>query len=45
MNMELTKKIAVNLLTVTAGVLIAFKIKSMMDKAKLSAPTASTPTK
>lgn len=45
MNLDLVKRISVSLLTVTAGVLIAFKIKEMMDKAKLSAPTASTPTK
>jgi hypothetical protein len=37
--MENVKKLAVDLLVVTAGVLLAFKVKAMMDKAKLSAPT------
>lgn len=37
--MEQAKKIAVQLLVVTAGVLIALKLKEQMDKAKLAAPT------
>jgi len=37
--MENVKKLAIDVLVVTAGVLLAFKVKSMMDKAKLSAPT------
>lgn len=41
MDKDQMKKIAVNLLTVTAGVLIAFKIKELFDKAKLAAPVAT----
>jgi hypothetical protein len=37
--MELAKKMAIDLLIITAGVLIAFKIKEKMDKASLVAPT------
>ena len=33
------KKIGISLLVITAGVLIAFKVKEQMDKAKVSAPT------
>jgi hypothetical protein len=33
--MEQFKKLAIDLLVVTAGVLIAFKVKERMDKAKL----------
>ena len=34
--MEMAKKLAIDLLVVTAGVLIALKIKEQMDKAKLT---------
>lgn len=34
--MELAKKLAIDLLVVTAGVLIALKVKESMDKAKLT---------
>ena len=37
--MEQTKKIVIDLLIVTAGVLIALKIKEQMDKAKLASLT------
>lgn len=37
--MEFAKKLAIDLLVITAGVLIAFKIKEKMDKASLTAPT------
>jgi hypothetical protein len=37
--MENMKKLAIDLLVVTAGVLIALKVKEQMDRAKLSAPT------
>jgi hypothetical protein len=33
--MEMAKKLAIELLTIAAGVLIALKIKEQMDKAKL----------
>ena len=36
--MENWKKLAIDLLVVTAGVLVALKIKERMDKARLSAP-------
>lgn len=32
------KKLAIDLLVVTAGVLIALKLKEQMDKARLTAP-------
>jgi hypothetical protein len=34
--MEMAKKLAIDLLVITAGVLIALKIKEQMDKAKLT---------
>ena len=34
--MEMAKKLAIDLLVITAGVLIALKIKERMDKAKLT---------
>ena len=34
--MELVKKLAIDLLVVTAGVLVAFKIMESMDKARLT---------
>ena len=34
--MEMAKKLAIELLTIAAGVLIALKIKERMDKAKLT---------
>lgn len=34
--MELVKKLAIDLLVVTAGVLVAFKIKESLDRAKLT---------
>ena len=34
--MEMAKKLAIDLLVITAGVLIALKIKESMDKAKLT---------
>lgn len=37
--MEQTKKIVIDLLIVTAGVLIALKIKEQMDKARLASLT------
>jgi hypothetical protein len=37
--MEQAKKILVDLLVVTAGVLVALKLKEQMDKAKIAAPT------
>jgi hypothetical protein len=37
--MENWKGLAVQLLIVTAGVLVALKVKEQMDKAKVSAPT------
>jgi hypothetical protein len=37
--MENLKVIGVQLLIVTAGVLIALKVKEQMDRAKVSAPT------
>lgn len=37
--MELAKKMLIDLLVITAGVLIAFKIKEKMDRASLIAPT------
>lgn len=37
--MENLKTIGVQLLIVTAGVLIALKVKEQMNKAKVSAPT------
>jgi hypothetical protein len=33
------KKLLTDLLVVTAGVLIALKVKEQMDKARVSAPT------
>lgn len=36
--MEFAKKLAIDLLIITSGVLIAFKIKEKMDKASLTAP-------
>ena len=38
LKMEFAKKLAIDLLIITAGVLIAFKIKEKMDKASLVAP-------
>lgn len=35
------KKLAIDLLVVTAGVLIALKLKEQLDKARLAAPKAS----
>lgn len=35
--MELVKKLGIDLLVVTAGVLLAMKLKERMDKAKLKA--------
>jgi hypothetical protein len=37
--MATAKKLAIDLLVITAGVLIALKVKEQMDKARLSAPT------
>jgi hypothetical protein len=37
--MENWKKLAIDLLVVTAGVLVALKVKEQMDKAKVSAPS------
>jgi hypothetical protein len=37
--MENWKKLAIDLLVVTAGVLVALKVKERMDKAKVSAPS------
>jgi hypothetical protein len=37
--MELAKKLAIDLLLITAGVLVALKIKEKMDSAKIKAPT------
>lgn len=37
--MEQTKKIVIDLLIVTAGVLIALKIKERLDKARLASLT------
>jgi hypothetical protein len=37
--MENMKKLAIDLLVVTAGVLVALKIKEQMDRAKLTPPT------
>jgi hypothetical protein len=36
--MEFAKKLVIDLLVITAGVLVAFKIKEKMDKASLAAP-------
>ena len=36
--MEQAKTLAISLLTITAGVLIALKVKEYMDKAKVAAP-------
>jgi hypothetical protein len=33
------KVLGINLLVIVAGVLIAFKVKEQMDKARVSAPT------
>jgi len=33
------KKLGMTLLVITAGVLIAFKVKEQMDKARVSRPT------
>jgi len=38
LKMELAKKLAIDLLIVTAGVLIALKLKEQWDKAKIAAP-------
>jgi hypothetical protein len=35
------KGLAIQLLVVTAGVLVALKVKEQMDKAKVSAPTTT----
>jgi hypothetical protein len=47
MGIENIKKLAIDLLVVTAGVLIALKVKEKMDSAKVTPPTttSSTPTK
>jgi hypothetical protein len=44
MGSENIKKLAIDLLVVTAGVLLALKIKEKMDRAKVTPPT-TTPTK
>jgi hypothetical protein len=36
LKMEMAKKLAIDLLVITAGVLIALKIKESMSKAKLT---------
>ena len=38
--MAQAKKLAIDLLVITAGVLIALKVKEAMDKARLSAPAS-----
>ena len=46
MGIENIKKLAIDLLVVTAGVLVALKIKEKMDRAKVTPPTTqTTPTK
>jgi hypothetical protein len=44
MGSENIKKLAIDLLVVTAGVLLALKVKEKMDSAKVTPPT-TTPTK
>jgi hypothetical protein len=44
MGIENIKKLAIDLLVVTAGVLVALKIKEKMDSAKVTPPTTQTTT-